>query len=113
MSGGGDCIKSIFLFLSGTMVGMAQKDAYIGDKAQSKRGVLSLSYPIEHGIVISWDDMKNIWHHTFYNELRIVPEEHSVNIFFLFQASVSFFSHYTWHCNVGWYGKNLTSHFFP
>jgi len=81
MSGGGDCIKSIFLFLSGTMVGMAQKDAYIGDKAQSKRGVLSLSYPIEHGIVISWDDMKNIWHHTFYNELRIVPEEHSVHIF--------------------------------
>jgi len=62
----------------GTMVGMAQKDAYIGDEAQSKRGVLSLSYPIEHGIVTSWDDMEKIWHHTFYNELRIAPEEHSV-----------------------------------
>jgi len=57
---------------------MAQKDAYIGDEAQSKRGVLSLSYPIEHGIVTSWDDMEKIWHHTFYNELRIAPEEHSV-----------------------------------
>ena len=42
------------------MVGMAQKDAYIGDEAQSKRGVMSLSYLIEHGIVISWDDMENI-----------------------------------------------------
>merc|ERR1719460_694818 len=60
------------------MVGMVQKDAYIGDEAQSKRGVLSLSYPIEHGIVTSWDDMEKIWHHTFYNELRIAPEEHSV-----------------------------------
>jgi len=62
----------------GTMVGMAQKDAYIGDEAQSKRGVLSLSYPIEHGIITSWDNMEKIWHHTFYNELRVAPEEHSV-----------------------------------
>merc|ERR1719493_504504 len=57
---------------------MAQKDAYIGDEAQSKRGVLKLSYPIEHGIVNNWDDMEKVWHHTFYNELRIAPEEHSI-----------------------------------
>eukprot|EP01084_Bolivina_argentea_P236958 398351_1 len=77
--GGDDAPRAVFPSIvkrpqhQGVMVGM--KDAYVGDD-------LSYGYnscfPIERRIIVSWDDMEKIWHHTFYNELRIQPEEHSV-----------------------------------
>jgi len=60
------------------MVGSEDRDCYVGEEAQAKRGMLALKYPIEHGIVTNWDDMEKIWHQTFYNELRVSPEEHPV-----------------------------------
>ena len=33
------------------MVGMTYRDCYVGEEAQGRRGILSLEYPIEHGVV--------------------------------------------------------------
>jgi len=57
------------------MMGTNQKQEYIGDEAAQKRGILNLAYPIAAGIVESWEDMEKVWHHTFYNELRVSPNE--------------------------------------
>ncbi|KAF7331005.1 Actin 1 [Mycena venus] len=62
----------------GVMVGNAEKDFFVGDAAQSKRDVLTLKYPVERGIVTNWDDMEKIWYHTFHNELRVDPDQHTV-----------------------------------
>merc|ERR1712178_166395 len=50
----------------------SNKDYYVGEEAQQKRGILILKYPLEHGVIQNWDDMEKIWKHTFDNELRIV-----------------------------------------
>ena len=62
----------------GVMVGMGQPGCFVGDAAWSKRGICSMKSPIDCGVVDNWDDVEKLWHHTFYNELRCAPEEHSV-----------------------------------
>ena len=62
----------------GVIVGVEQKDIYIGDEAQKMRGVLLLKYPIEHGIITNWDDMSKIWEHTLVNELRVAPKDQPI-----------------------------------
>eukprot|EP01083_Nonionella_stella_P189914 703374_1 len=68
---------------AGVMVGMAQKDAYVGDEAATRghwSRTLKEHFPMKYGIVDSWDDMEKIYHHTFYNELRINPEDSAILI---------------------------------
>ncbi|XP_042065861.1 actin-11-like [Salvia splendens] len=72
--GGEEAPKAVFP----SIVGREGNDVYVGDEAESRRDVVTLNHPIERGIVRDWDDMEKIWHHTFYNELRVAPEEHHV-----------------------------------
>ncbi|XP_075489650.1 actin-like [Primulina tabacum] len=69
---GDDARKAVFPSIVG-------HPRHTGVMRQTLRGVLSMKYPIEHGIVGNWeDDMEKIWHHTFYDELHVAPEEHPV-----------------------------------
>ncbi|TNV77630.1 hypothetical protein FGO68_gene8545 [Halteria grandinella] len=64
--------------MPGIMVGLDQKDVYVGEEVQQKRNILRVSQPIEHGQVKNWDDMEKVLHHTLYSELRVTPEEHPI-----------------------------------
>merc|ERR1719162_1367215 len=50
----------------------------MGEEALAKKGVLAITYPLEHGIVLDWADMEKVWHYTFFDALRVNPEEHAV-----------------------------------
>ena len=71
---GDDALRVMFPSIVGRpmmpeiMVGMDQKDSYVGDEAQSKRGVLTLKYPIGARYRYELGRHGNIWHHTFYND---------------------------------------------
>ena len=71
--GGDDKPQSIFP----TMVGDAKegKERYIGNEAKEKRDLLTLKYPIKQGIIKDWEEMEKIWNHTFFQELKISPNE--------------------------------------
>ncbi|CAK9293642.1 unnamed protein product [Gordionus sp. m RMFG-2023] len=63
---------------SSTIMGTGQKDCYVAEDDETKSGMPTLRYPIEHGVITNWADIEIIWNHAFYNKLKIAPEEYSV-----------------------------------
>ncbi|XP_037026595.1 actin-related protein 2 isoform X2 [Bradysia coprophila] len=41
------------------------KDLMVGDEASQLRALLEVNYPMENGIVRSWEDMCHVWDYTF------------------------------------------------
>lgn len=60
----------------GSYTGKGHDSWFVGADAQNKRGILDLTYPIEGGLVRNWDDLEKLWHHLYYEQLRVTPEEH-------------------------------------
>merc|ERR1711892_281967 len=52
------------------------KDLMVGDNASKLRSMLECSYPMENGMVRSWEDMQHVWDYTFGPEkMNIDPKE--------------------------------------
>jgi len=62
------------------IVGTEEKSEFVGNDVLPKRGVCSISYPVEHGVINDWDDMTKIWKHCYYNELRVEPCDQPVHM---------------------------------
>jgi actin-related protein 2 len=51
------------------------KDVMVGDEAQKCRNALQISYPLDNGIIRNWDEIQFVWDYTFYEKLKIKPNE--------------------------------------
>lgn len=43
------------------MVGMDQKEFYVGNEAASKESLLEISHPLKKGQIVDWSQMELIW----------------------------------------------------
>lgn len=68
------------------MINAMTNEHFIGAQAVSNwaiifqekhKGLVRLTYPIEHGVVQNWDDMEKIYRYIF-EELKVNPKEHPV-----------------------------------
>lgn len=83
---GEDGPRSVFSSVVGTpvmpglLVGMEQKERYVGEEAISKLEIMNFSSPIKKGEIVDWDKYETLMHYIFYSELKVVPEEMSILI---------------------------------
>ncbi|XP_019367204.1 PREDICTED: actin-related protein T2-like [Gavialis gangeticus] len=61
-----------------SVLGADQKEHYVGEEAREKQDVLSLKYPIERGIITSWDKVEKLWKHVYDHKLCIKAFERPV-----------------------------------
>lgn len=50
---------------------------YFGNDAQERRGLLTLDYPMKHGVIKNWEEMVSVWEYTF-GKLQASPRNYPV-----------------------------------
>eukprot|EP01119_Soliformovum_irregulare_P004045 TRINITY_DN15059_c0_g1_i1.p1 TRINITY_DN15059_c0_g1~~TRINITY_DN15059_c0_g1_i1.p1 ORF type:complete len:366 (-),score=61.77 TRINITY_DN15059_c0_g1_i1:3-1058(-) len=77
---GEDCPRVLNHQIVGRFRGSTEDPTrYLGYDALEKRGLLTLEYPVQQGIITNWDNMEAIWAHTF-EELKMDSDYHPVLI---------------------------------
>ncbi|CAL6059773.1 Actin [Hexamita inflata] len=56
---------------AGVQAGLDSAKTYVGDELDQKRNLFRMTYPLEKCQIVNWDDMREIWRHSFQNELRL------------------------------------------
>lgn len=64
----------------GVLVGMDQKDCYVGHEAKAKKHLLEIEEPVKAGVIKNFDSIKKIIDHLMNNEFRESCEEHKILI---------------------------------
>ncbi|XP_003463563.3 actin-related protein T3 [Cavia porcellus] len=49
------------------------RELWVGDEAQERRSSLSISYPVERGLITCWGDMEIMWKHIYDCNLKLSP----------------------------------------
>ncbi|XP_006890431.1 PREDICTED: actin-related protein T3 [Elephantulus edwardii] len=47
------------------------EEIFVGDQAQDRRSSLSISYPVDRGLITSWKDMELVWKHIYDHDLKL------------------------------------------
>lgn len=74
--GGDDAPRALFSSVVAREGGGGR--SYVGEEALRKKASLQMRWPLRSGVVTNWEDVERVYHHAFYNELRVAPEEHAV-----------------------------------
>ena len=60
----------------GVLVGMDQKDCYVGNEAFAKKSLLIIEEVVQKGIIQDVEQIQKIFEHLMNNELGVSPDEH-------------------------------------
>lgn len=59
------------------MAGALEGDTFVDLEDEKLRGIMTLKYPMKHGVVEDWEGMEIVWRHV-YSKMKVVAEEHPV-----------------------------------